>query len=130
MAFPATHPAVTSVIIGPRTMEQVDATLKGASVTLDDATLDRIDEIVPPGTNLYQPDGAWRPPALADVDGPPPPPRRPLRRVTDRAPTSRAGGRSRADLSGGRPISRRPLGRPADPAPPALPVNRSRGGVR
>jgi hypothetical protein len=26
--------------------------------------LDRIDEIVPPGTNLYHPDGAWRPPAL------------------------------------------------------------------
>ena len=38
----------------------------GASVTLDDATLDRIDEIVPPGTNMYQPDGAWRPLALPD----------------------------------------------------------------
>ncbi|MER5319233.1 hypothetical protein [Streptosporangium roseum] len=34
---------------------------------LDDATLDRIDEIVPPGTNTYHPDGAWRPPALADT---------------------------------------------------------------
>jgi thioesterase DpgC len=30
-------------------MEQLEASLKGASLTLDDATLDRIDEIVPPG---------------------------------------------------------------------------------
>ncbi|MBG0831759.1 aldo/keto reductase [Planomonospora sp. ID67723] len=67
VAFPAAHPAVTSVIVGPRTMEQLDATLKGASLALDDATLDRIDEIVPPGTNLYRPDGAWRPPTLADA---------------------------------------------------------------
>ncbi|GGP04047.1 aldo/keto reductase [Nonomuraea glycinis] len=66
VAFPLAHRAVTSVIIGPRTMEQLDGLLKGASLTLDDETLDRIDEIVPPGTNLYQPDGAWRPPALAD----------------------------------------------------------------
>ncbi|MEU6123378.1 aldo/keto reductase [Streptomyces sp. NPDC047123] len=65
-AFPLTHPAVTSVIIGPRTMEQLHATLKGASVTLDDAALDRIDAIVPPGTDLYPPDGAWTPPALTD----------------------------------------------------------------
>jgi hypothetical protein len=55
---------VTSVISGPRTMEHLDGLLKGAELTLDDATLDRIDEIVPPGTDLYQPDGAWRPPSL------------------------------------------------------------------
>ncbi|WP_431729122.1 aldo/keto reductase [Verrucosispora sp. TAA-831] len=66
LAFPVAHPGVTSVIIGPRTMEQLDAALKGAALTLDDAVLDRIDEIVPPGTNLYQADGAWRPPALTD----------------------------------------------------------------
>ncbi|MFC0505672.1 aldo/keto reductase [Micromonospora costi] len=66
VAFPAAHPAVTSVIIGPRTMEQLDGLLGGADLTLDDATLDRIDEIVPPGTNRYAPDGAWRPPALTD----------------------------------------------------------------
>jgi aryl-alcohol dehydrogenase-like predicted oxidoreductase len=66
LAFTIAHPAVTSVIIGPRTMDQLDGLLKGAPVTLDDATLDRIDEIVPPGTNMYSPDGAWRPPALAD----------------------------------------------------------------
>ncbi|MEV7229616.1 aldo/keto reductase [Polymorphospora sp. NPDC051019] len=67
VAFTVAHPAVTSVIIGPRTMAQLDGLLDGASLTLDDATLDRIDAIVPPGTNLYQPDGAWRPPALSDA---------------------------------------------------------------
>jgi aryl-alcohol dehydrogenase-like predicted oxidoreductase len=65
VAFPAAHPGVTSVIIGPRTMPQLDGMLKGASLTLDDATLDRIDEIVPPGTNLYE-SNIWRPPVLSD----------------------------------------------------------------
>ncbi|GAA2082650.1 aldo/keto reductase [Actinomadura alba] len=67
VAFAAAHPAVTSVIIGPRTMEQLESLVKGASLTLDDAALDRIDEIVPPGTDLYHPDGAWTPPVLADA---------------------------------------------------------------
>jgi aryl-alcohol dehydrogenase-like predicted oxidoreductase len=67
VAFAVAHPAVTSVIIGPRTMEQLESLLKGASLTLDDATLDRIDEIVPPGADLYHPDGAWSPPSLTDV---------------------------------------------------------------
>ena len=66
VAFPAAHPGVTSVIIGPRTMEQLEGLLKGASLTLDEATLDRIDEIVPPGTNLYKEHGPWSPPALTD----------------------------------------------------------------
>ena len=65
VAFTVAHPAVTSAIIGPRTMQQLEDLLKGGSVTLDDATLDRIDEIVPPGTNMYQPDGAWRPLSMA-----------------------------------------------------------------
>ncbi|MEV4629633.1 aldo/keto reductase [Micromonospora sp. NPDC049523] len=66
VAFAVAHPGVTSAIIGPRTMEHLDASLKGASLVLDDATLDRIDEIVPPGTNVYQPDGAWSPASLTD----------------------------------------------------------------
>ena len=65
IAFPLAHPAVTSVIIGPRTMDQLEQTLKGTSVTLDDATLDRIDEIVPPGTSKYAADGAWTPLSLS-----------------------------------------------------------------
>jgi aryl-alcohol dehydrogenase-like predicted oxidoreductase len=75
VAFPIAHPAVTSVITGPRTMAQLESLLKGASVALDDAALDRIDEIVPPGADLYRADGAWTPPVLADA--------RLRRRVTD-----------------------------------------------
>jgi aryl-alcohol dehydrogenase-like predicted oxidoreductase len=67
VAFTVVHPAVTSVIIGPRTMTQLTDLLDGASLALDDEILDRIDEIVPPGTNLYHPDGAWTPPTLADA---------------------------------------------------------------
>ncbi|MFL6124130.1 aldo/keto reductase [Actinophytocola sp.] len=67
VAFAAAHPAVTSVITGPRTMAHLTATLEGASLTLDDATLDRLDEIVPPGTDLYRADGAWSPPWLTDA---------------------------------------------------------------
>ncbi|MEU8938127.1 aldo/keto reductase [Streptomyces goshikiensis] len=67
VAFPVAHPGVTSVIIGPRTMDQLEALVKGADLVLDDAVLDRIDEIVPPGTDLYRPDGVWQPPALTDL---------------------------------------------------------------
>jgi aryl-alcohol dehydrogenase-like predicted oxidoreductase len=67
VAFTVTHPAVTSAIIGPRTMQQLEDLLKGAAVTLDDATLDRIDELVPPGTNRYSPNGAFPLLALTDT---------------------------------------------------------------
>ncbi|MFD8824880.1 aldo/keto reductase [Streptomyces sp. NPDC059605] len=66
VAFAATHPAVTSVIIGPRTQDQLAGLLKGAQLTLDDATLDRIDEIVPPGTDVYRADAVWAPQSLTD----------------------------------------------------------------
>jgi aryl-alcohol dehydrogenase-like predicted oxidoreductase len=51
-AFVRSHPAVTSVLIGPRTPEQLDDLLAGADVVLSEDVLDRIDEIVPPGTEL------------------------------------------------------------------------------
>ena len=57
--------AVTSAIIGPRTMEQLADLLAGQDVVLDEATLDRIDELVPPGTNVHQGDAGWTSPALA-----------------------------------------------------------------
>jgi aryl-alcohol dehydrogenase-like predicted oxidoreductase len=66
LAFPIAHRAVTSVIIGPRTREQLESALAAASVSLEHAVLDRVDEIVPPGTNAYRNEGAWIPPALSD----------------------------------------------------------------
>ena len=65
IAFVIRHPAVTSAIIGPRTMEHLESQLRAADVELSDAVLDRIDEIVPPGVNLNPSDGGWMNPALA-----------------------------------------------------------------
>ena len=66
LAFATSHPGVTSAIIGPRTMDQLTDLLAGAEVTLDDAVLDRIDQIVPPGTTLNSADAGWQPPALTE----------------------------------------------------------------
>jgi aryl-alcohol dehydrogenase-like predicted oxidoreductase len=64
LAFVIIHPAVTAAIIGPRTMEQLESQLTAVDVTLSDDVLDRIDEIVPPGTNLNPADSGWSNPAL------------------------------------------------------------------
>jgi aryl-alcohol dehydrogenase-like predicted oxidoreductase len=66
LAFVRAHPAVTSVIIGPRTADQLTDLLAGADAVLDDAILDRIDKIVPPGTDLNRADSYYVPPALSD----------------------------------------------------------------
>jgi Aldo/keto reductase family len=66
LAFVVGHPAVTSAIIGPRTMDQLTDLLAGASVMLDDDVLDRIDQIVPPGMTLNPADSGWQPPVLTD----------------------------------------------------------------
>jgi aryl-alcohol dehydrogenase-like predicted oxidoreductase len=66
LAFVLEHPAVTAAIVGPRTMEQLESQLGAADVRLDDALLDRIDEVVPPGTNLSDADAGFTPPALAE----------------------------------------------------------------
>jgi aryl-alcohol dehydrogenase-like predicted oxidoreductase len=64
LAFVLEHPAVTAPIIGPRTMEQLESQLGAANVKLDEEILDRIDEIVPPGTNVNPNDAGWDNPAL------------------------------------------------------------------
>jgi aryl-alcohol dehydrogenase-like predicted oxidoreductase len=66
LGFVTAHPAVTSAIIGPRTMEQLEDQIGALEVRLSDDVLDRIDEIVPPGTNLNQGDAGWEPPSIAD----------------------------------------------------------------
>jgi aryl-alcohol dehydrogenase-like predicted oxidoreductase len=67
MAFVLEHPAVTSAIIGPRTMEQLDDLVAGVDVRLDADVLDRIDEIVPPGTRISDAD-PWQPSALSRTE--------------------------------------------------------------
>jgi aryl-alcohol dehydrogenase-like predicted oxidoreductase len=59
IAFVVNHPAVTSAIIGPRTMEQLDSQLPAADIVLDTATLDRIDEIVAPGVIINPADTSY-----------------------------------------------------------------------
>jgi aryl-alcohol dehydrogenase-like predicted oxidoreductase len=64
IAFALNHPAVTAPIIGPRTMEQLESQLAAADVDLDQSVLDRIDEIVPPGTTINPADNSFDNPAL------------------------------------------------------------------
>jgi len=59
IAFVVNHPAVTSAIVGPRTIEQLDSQAPAAGVVLDAATLDRIDEIVHPSVNLNPADTSY-----------------------------------------------------------------------
>jgi len=64
LAFVIQHPTVTAAIVGPRTMEQLESQLGAPEIRLDAALLDRIDEIVSPGTNLNTADAGWDPPSL------------------------------------------------------------------
>lgn len=64
MSFAITHPGITSALIGPRTIPQLDDLLKGLDVALPDDVLDRIDEIVPPGTDIGRLDQTYLPPAV------------------------------------------------------------------
>jgi aryl-alcohol dehydrogenase-like predicted oxidoreductase len=66
LAWVVRHPAVTAAIVGPRTAEQLDEILAGQDVTLHDDTMDRIDEVVPPGFTLNPADNGYTPPALRD----------------------------------------------------------------
>ncbi|MEV5890398.1 aldo/keto reductase [Nonomuraea fuscirosea] len=67
LAFTLRHRAVTSAIIGPRTMQHLESQLTAADVRLSDDVLDRIDEIVPPGVTLNPADAGWQPPELSDA---------------------------------------------------------------
>ena len=64
IAFVINHPAVTSAIIGPRTMEHLESQLPAATRQLDAELLDRIDEIVPPATSFNYADTCYANPAL------------------------------------------------------------------
>ena len=64
IAFVLHHPAITAAILGPRTMEQLETQLPAGDVILDDAILDRIDQIVAPGTTVNPVDNSFANPAL------------------------------------------------------------------
>jgi len=64
LAFVIRHPAVTSAIIGPRTIEHLESQLGATEVELSTDMLDRIDAIVPPGTTINPTDAGWQNPAL------------------------------------------------------------------
>ena len=85
MAFVIAHPGVTAALLGPRTLEQLDDLLGGAEIVLSDDILDRIDEIVPPGTDVGQLQMAYNPPAVVKPT---------LRRcpIDERTAASHAGG--------------------------------------
>lgn len=55
VAFTLEHPYVTSTIIGPRTMEHLEGLLPAADFNLDNGILDKIDDLVPPGSNVNIP---------------------------------------------------------------------------
>jgi aryl-alcohol dehydrogenase-like predicted oxidoreductase len=59
VAFALRHPGVTSVLLGPRTMEQLTSLLPAAEIALGDEVLDEIDRIVPPGVTLNVADAGW-----------------------------------------------------------------------
>ena len=67
MAFVMAHPGVTSAILGPRTMQQLDDLLAGAEIVLTDETLDQIDEIVAPGADSGPMGALYAPPAVTQA---------------------------------------------------------------
>jgi aryl-alcohol dehydrogenase-like predicted oxidoreductase len=64
IAFVLRHPAITSAIIGPRTMEHLQSQLPAAGARLSEDVLDTIDRIVAPGVTLNPADDGWVSPAL------------------------------------------------------------------
>ena len=58
LAWLLSRPGVTAPIVGPRTVEQLDGSLRALQVSLDDKTLTRLDEIFP-GHRTAPEDYAW-----------------------------------------------------------------------
>jgi aryl-alcohol dehydrogenase-like predicted oxidoreductase len=66
LGFVTAHPAVTSALIGPRTLEHLDSQLAAADTVLPADVLDEIDAIVAPGTDLAAGEKNDTPPALLE----------------------------------------------------------------
>jgi aryl-alcohol dehydrogenase-like predicted oxidoreductase len=67
LGFVTAHPAVTSAIIGPRTLDHLHSQTAAADTVLSADVLDAIDEIVPPGTDLAPDEKIDTPPSLLDA---------------------------------------------------------------
>lgn len=66
LAFVTAHPAVTSAIIGPRTLHHLASQLEAADTVLSPDILDAIDGLVAPGTDLAAQEKNDAPPALLE----------------------------------------------------------------
>jgi aryl-alcohol dehydrogenase-like predicted oxidoreductase len=67
LGFVTAHPAVTSAIIGPRTIDHLHSQLAAADTVLSADVLDAIDAIVAPGVDLAAHEKFDTPPALLDA---------------------------------------------------------------
>ncbi|MEV0339284.1 aldo/keto reductase [Nocardia sp. NPDC050713] len=67
LGFVTAHRAVTSAIIGPRTMDHLHSQLAAADTALSSDVLDAIDAIVAPGVDLAPDEKHDTPPALLDA---------------------------------------------------------------
>ncbi len=67
LGFVQSHRAVTSAIIGPRTMAQLESQLPAAGLVLPDDVLDAIDALVAPGSDVNPSDAGYVPPAVAEA---------------------------------------------------------------
>ncbi len=67
LGFVTAHPAVTSAIIGPRTVDHLHSQLAAADTVLSADVLDAIDAIVPAGVDLAPQEKFDTPPALLDA---------------------------------------------------------------
>ncbi len=66
LGFVNAHPAVTSAIIGPRTLDHLASQVAAADTVLSADVLDAVDAIVPPGVDLAAHEKFDTPPALLD----------------------------------------------------------------
>ncbi|MEV4617774.1 aldo/keto reductase [Asanoa sp. NPDC049573] len=66
LGFVTAHPAVTTALIGPRTLEHLTSQLAAADTVLPADVLDAIDAIVAPGVDLAAHEKVYTPPALLD----------------------------------------------------------------
>jgi hypothetical protein len=66
LGFVTAHPAVTSAIIGPRTLDNLHSQLAAADTVLSADVLDAIEAIVAPGVDLAAHEKNDTPPALLD----------------------------------------------------------------